>query len=161
MPPESSSGKRSGPGCRLALMKERHFGGGLSVPKGAWQNHAPFFAYRDVGTAVPAHPCAPRHSDLLSIVAGGGEKVRPRSGREAGLGHAGSDAPAGMATRGILSSCGTHTSLYIVGISRRRDSRKHAWGREGGANSVSGIKSAAVISRHGPVTGETRHTYSF
>ena len=44
-----------------------------------------------VGTVAPAHPCAPRHSDILSIVAGGREKVRPGTGREAGLGHAGSD----------------------------------------------------------------------
>jgi len=33
-----------------------------------------FFAYRDVGMVVPAHPCASRHLDILSIVAGGRER---------------------------------------------------------------------------------------
>ena len=59
-----------------------------------------FFACRDVGRVALAHPCASRHLDILSIVAGGMEKVRPGTGREAGLGHAGSDLlklPQGLA----------------------------------------------------------------
>ena len=48
-------------------------------------------ALGDVQVVALAHPCASRHSGILPIAAGRQEKVRPGTGREAGLGHAGSD----------------------------------------------------------------------
>ena len=72
--------------------------------------------YRDVQVVVPAHPsaiapcislppaslqsCAPRHSDIQSSVARGQEKVRPGTGREAGLDHAQSDLRRGRRSHG-------------------------------------------------------------
>jgi len=56
--------------------------------------------------------------DILSIIAGGMEKVRPRSGREAGLGHAGSDARKGWTYSRSRTSCAPrHSDFLSIGRS--------------------------------------------
>jgi hypothetical protein len=89
-----------------------------------------FFAYMDVGTSRSAWM---RESDARKgrrYIAKRMEKVRLRSGREAGLGHARERCAEGTVTQGIfgncalycstscfhaaVSSCGTRTSLYIT-----------------------------------------------
>ena len=125
-----------------------------------------FFAYRDVGTVALAHPCASRHSDILSIVVERREKVRPfiygRSpGRETGPGHARERrAERDVGTVALAHPCAArHSDILSIVVARREKVRPFIYGRSPGRETGLGHARERRAGRDALRSGACREFY--